>query len=229
MEVNVTFNSTQFVKLGVPQVNLYSVEQYVLPNLKLNTTYYKLIGGKQLQAFRVLAIALKCNKDNYVKCNSYLIQLPNQQPKWIENYITKSDIIFTDRSDFLEYMQGNTSLNINKSEFWFSAVNYIYTLKGYDLRSNQFYHSWGMNKNTQQPMLVSSIIEYFLILEDSVEIGLKHYLEYYFNTKEECLAHYLNNFIIDDFAEEVEEIKIKVLPNKPLKKKLQVIELELDF
>ena len=30
-------------------------------------------------------------------------------------------------------------------------------------------------------------------------------------------------------AEEVEEIRIKVLPNKPIKKKLQVIELELDF
>ena len=224
METNVTFNSQKFMELDIPQLNSSDISRNQLPDLKLNKTYYKLIGAKQLQAFRILAVALKSFGDN-----NYLIQLPNQSPQWILNYIKRNDVIFEQNTDFLEYMQGNTRLNINIADNWYSAVNYVCHLKEFDLCTKLFYHSWLMYKETQQPVLTNTLVDYFLILEDKVEICLKHNSKEHFSSKEECLSYYLNGFTIDDFAEEVEEIRIKVLPNKQIKKKLQVIELELDF
>lgn len=222
METILTFNPRAFEKLGIPQLNSSDISRHNLPDLKINRTYYKLIGAKQLQAFRILAIALE-----HCATNSYLIQLPNQSPQWIVNYIKPNDVIFEKNTDFLEYMQGNTSLNINNT--WYSAVNYACYLKEYNLRTKLFYHSWRMNKETQQPILTNTSVDYFLILEDKVEICLKHNSKESFSSKEECLSYYLNGFTIDDFAEEIEQIRIKIMPNKPIKKKLQVIELELDF
>ena len=223
MEINVTFNPQKFIELGIPQCDRTYLKQVKIPNLKVGKTYYKLMGAK-LQGFRILAITIESKLyDNDV---NYLIQTPNQNAIWKRNYLNKGDVIFENKDDLLPYLQGNANLNVNNTE-WCSAINYFNTLKEFHNEPfGEIYHSWYINDKTKCPCVGSTNIKYFLILDNSVEICLSHDTNKYFKTKEECLANYLNGFTIDDFAEDVQEISIKVLPNKGIKKTLHVIEVE---
>ena len=235
MKTNVTFNSQKFETLNVPQLNLTHIKHFKLPNLKLNTTYYKL-KENSLQAFRILAIALNSSMYGTYQLNrfvSYLVQLPNKEPIWVNNFITENSIVFENYDKYISYMQGDKNVNVTKSDNWYSSQNHIQELNNYDYRTDTIKSSWCINKNTKQPCAKDTKIKYFLLLENSLEICLKHEEEFYltkgetfFNTKEECIAYHLNGFTIDDFAEEVQEISIKVLPNKPTRKTIHVIEVE---
>ena len=222
MEINVTFNPQKFIELGIPQCERTYLKQVKIPNLKVGKTYYKLIEGA-LQGFRILAITIasKLYDDNV----HYLIQTPNQSATWKSNYVNKEDVIFENKDYLLPYLQGNANLNVNKDNEWCSVINYYNTLKEFHNEPfGEIYHSWYINNKTKRPCVTSTPIKHLLILEDSVEICLSHDTNKYFKTKEECLANYLNGFIIDDFAEE-QKISIKVLPNTQIKKVLQVIEI----
>lgn len=221
MNVNVTFNPQKFEKLNLPQVNHSYIRKFSIPNLTIGKTYYKLTDEKSLQAFRILAITLEMNGNCEYVC--YLIQTPNST-NWERNYFTNVDVIFEEKDDLFSYLQGNTYLNVNTK--WNSITDYFRELNDFrDEVFGEFYHSWYINSRTKCANVASTNVKYVLLLEDSIEVCLEHKKDYYFNTKEECLAHYLNGLVIDDFAEE-EEITIKVLPNKSSKKVLQVIEID---
>ena len=62
-------------------------------NLKFNKTYYKYENGK-LVAFRILAYAVVGHVSSTFMKLSFLVQLPNQQPKWIERFLTNDTKVF---------------------------------------------------------------------------------------------------------------------------------------
>lgn len=218
MKTNVTFNQTQFEKLNVPQFcSNYVNSNITLPNLELGKTYYKLTDEKKLQAFRIIAIAVK----TYGK--SYLIQEPNQPLQWIDSYIKNRDIIFDNHLDIIEYINGRNELNKNHHKEWVCLNRQIPTSLIY--RDGQFYHTWYINKYDKMPCVKPTIIKYILILKNNIEICLEQEKEC-FNTEQECIAHRLNGIVIDDFETDIKEITINILPNKAIKKILQVIEVQ---
>ena len=75
------------------------------------------------------------------------------------------------------------------------------------------------------PCVKPTIIKYILILKNNIEICLEQEKEC-FNTEQECIAHRLNGIVIDDFETDIKEITINILPNKAIKKILQVIEVQ---
>ena len=220
--VNVTFNQQSFYELGVPELDSWSVSDVMLPNLKLGKTYYKLT-RKNIEAFRLIAIAIKSNYAH--RELTYLVQTPNNELNWVnKDYINKTSVIFEDYKYYLNYLQGDVEYNVNKSDEWYSSKSLLLSAKSYNENTESFEHSWYIDSFSQAPKKTSTIIKYFLILENSVEICLRH-RDGNFNTKEECIAHQLNGFVIDDFEQEVQNITINIYPNKAVKKTLHVIEV----
>lgn len=217
METNVTFNQCQFEKLNVPQFSSSSVSYDIkIPNLELGKTYYKLT-EKNLQAFRIIAIAVKTYGGK-----SYLIQEPNQPLQWIDSYLNNRDIIFDNHLDIIDYINGRNELNKNNYEEWVSLKKQIPTSLIY--REGQFFHTWYIDKY-YNPHVKPTRVKYLLILKDSIEICLEQENEC-FNTEEECIANQLNGFVVNDFEQEVQNITINILPNKSVKKTLHVIEVQ---
>lgn len=220
--VNVTFNQQSFYELGVPELDTWSVSDVMLPNLKLEKTYYKLT-CKNIEAFRLIAMAIKSNYAH--KEITYLVQTPNNGLNWFnKDYINERSVIFEDYNHYLNYLQGDVEYNVNKSDEWYSCKSLLLNAKSYDTEKEYFKHSWYIDSFSQTPKKTSTIIKYFLILENSVEICLRQ-REGNFNTKEECIANQLNGFVVNDFEQEVQNITINILPNKAVKKTLHVIEV----
>lgn len=220
--VNVTFNQQSFYELGVPELDTWGVSDVMLPNLKLGKTYYKLT-RKNIEAFRLIAMAIKSNFAH--KEITYLVQTPNNELNWVnKDYINKTSVIFEDYNHYLNYLQGEVEYNVNKSDEWYSGKSLLLNAKSYDTEKECFEHSWYIDSFSQTPKKTSTIIKYFLILENSVEICLRQ-RDGNFNTKEECIANQLNGFVIDDFEQEIKKITINILPSKAVKKTLHVIEV----
>jgi hypothetical protein len=220
--VNVTFNQQSFDNIGVPVFESWGVVNVMLPNLKLGKTYYKLT-RKNIEAFRLIAMAIKSNYAH--KELTYLVQTPNNDLKWVnKDYITETSVIFEDYNHYLNYLQGDKTYNVNKSNEWYNSKSLLVNAKSYNEEREHFEHSWYIDSFSQAPKQTATIIKYFLILENSVEICLMQ-RDGNFNTKEECIAHQLNGFVIDDFEQEVQNITINILPNKAIKKTLHVIEV----
>ncbi len=221
--VNVTFKQDSFDKLGVPELEICSIPNVKLPNLKLGKTYYKLT-RKNIEAFRLIAMAIKSNYAH--KELTYLVQTPNNELNWVnKDYINENSVIFEDYKHYLNYLQGDVEYNVNKSDEWYDPKTLLLNAKGYNDKTEYFELSWYINKFSQAPQKCATIIKYFLILENSVEICLRQ-KDGCFNTKEECICHQLNGFVVNDFEQEVQNITINILPNKAIKKTLHVIEVQ---
>jgi hypothetical protein len=221
MKTNVTFKQESFYNLNVPELESYCISNIKLPNLKIGKTYYKL-NKKNIEAFRLLAISAKM-KSAYTIL-SFLVQTPNSDLTWVDNYLTETSVIFEDYKDYIKYLQGEKQYNVNKSDEWYNFKNLLLNSTGYNEKTEYFENSWYIDEKTQTPKTSTTIVKYFMILENSVEICLKQ-KDGHFNTKEECIANQLNGFIIDDFEQEVQNIRIKTLPNQSVKTILHVIEI----
>ena len=221
--VNVTFKQDSFDKLGVPELEICGIPNIKIPNLKLGKTYYKLT-RKNLEAFRLIAMAIK---SNYAHIElTYLVQTPNSNLNWVDkDYINGTSVIFENYKDYIKYLQGDVEYNVNKSDEWYNPKTLLLNAKSYNEKTEYFEHSWYINNFSQAPKKSSTIIKYFLILENSVEICLRQ-KDGYFNTKEECISHQLNGFVVNDFEQEVQNITINILPNKAVKKTLHIIEVQ---
>lgn len=220
--VNVTFKQESFDNLGVPELETCSIPNIKIPNLKLGKTYYKLT-RKNLEAFRLIAMAIK---RNYAHIElTYLVQTPNSNLNWVDkDYINEKSVIFENYKDYIKYLEGNVEYNVNKSDEWYNPKTLLLNAESYNEKREYFEHSWYIDSFSQAPKQTATIIKYFLILENSVEICLMQ-RDGNFNTKEECIANQLNGVVIDDFEQEVQNITINILPSKAVKKTLHVIEV----
>lgn len=217
--VNLTYSFTEFEKINAPTYNSRHIGLMEYPSfLQFNKTYYRFDIDK-LTAFRVLAIAFE--RSDYNDYCHYLVQLPNQKPTWIRSFITKSSIVFANKTDVFDYIGGNYNLNLNV-KLWFGAKTFFERFENFDHNYN-LYAEWVWIETKNLPIKQISKVKHVVITEDSVNISID-LPNNAFATREECVKNHLNGFIIEDFAEDPIEIEITILPNKPKIHTLRFIE-----
>jgi hypothetical protein len=221
MEVKFLSSESEFVRLGTPKFNSNHIGDLRFPShLKFNKTYYKLLSNK-LIAFRVLAISI----DDFEV--SYLIEMPKQEPRWIKNFIDKNSIILSNRDDYYPYIGGNKSVNVNRFEIsdWKRFTKLLYENGACDNYGN-ILRTWAVLKDSNQVTAIISTIKYIVLNEDGIYINLS--MHNGFRTKEECLRHKLDGFIIEDFDDDdtqIEvEIKVSIRPSKQIIRTIHIIE-----
>lgn len=224
MEVKFLTSESEFVKLGTPMFNNSHLGDLRFPkHLKFNKTYYKLLTNK-LVAFRILAISVGHDKYHFV---SYLIEMPKQEPRWIKEFIDNETIILSNRDDYYSYIEGNKSVNVNRREIsnWERFVKLLYD-NGACTNSGCILRTWAVLKDSNQVTAIISTIKYFVLNEDGIFINLS--MHDGFRSKEECLRHKLDGFIIEDFEDDetqIEvEIKVSIRPSKPIIRTIHIIE-----
>ena len=189
--------------------------------LNFEKTYYKRIGGN-LVGFRILAYALVDGQDEPYFL-SYLVQLPNQAPKWKNGFITPKSNIYTSVEEYvLSAGEQSTDLiwrditytnqvRFTKDLYYFNKA--FYTIKdGAVCISNE-----GANCSclfaTKNGWLVG-------VQKDSYSSGEKGI---YLN-KADAMQELLNNMGVVDFAEEPINIDITILPNKERTTRIMFVE-----
>lgn len=221
MEVKFLSSESEFVRLGTPKFNSNHIGDLRFPShLKFNKTYYKLLSNK-LIAFRVLAISI----DDFEV--SYLIEMPKQEPRWIKHFIDKNSIILSHRDNYYSYIEGNKSVNVNRIEIsdWKRFTKLLYENGACDNYGN-ILRTWAVLKDSNQVTAIISTIKYIVLNEDGIYINLS--MHNGFRTKEECLRHKLDGFIIEDFEDDdtqIEvEIKVSIRPSKQIIRTIHIIE-----
>lgn len=233
MKVNVTTNKQIFTKLNVPQFDTRlsncSIRSCSLPlHLSLNKTYYY-CEGKKMRAFRILAISFQISRTSNRSFGKryFLIQFPNEQPTWIQEFTTNK-CIFENTEDVFAHTMGQ-SVNINKYEIQ-NQVSIEDICKSVNSNTDYCFNSWGdletnwlWDESEQNAKAYSTNIQHILYVNDTIHICVeqKGYL-----TKEECIKNHFDGLVIEDFAVEPFEIKIQIQPNKKKIHTLRFIELE---
>jgi hypothetical protein len=185
-------------------------------HIELNKTYY-LYKDNSLRTFRILAISYKIKRGlNYSFAHdTYLVQFPNEEPRWIEKFLS-SACVFKNKNDIFEYAMGNDNLNINKynKNYWTTLEDLM--IKNTNLLVNSFGDletNWKWDSSSQKPRALSTEIRHILYVNDTFHICVEQdgYL-----TKEECYKNHFDGLTIEEFVEEPFElnINIKVLPNE---------------
>lgn len=228
MNTTITFTQdhSMFVDWAVPFCGKRSTFAFSLPiDLEYNKTYYKYDNDK-ITAFRILAWAVY---KNYVYSSlAYLVQLPNEEPKWINNFIQSNSIIFTSKEQYFDYLVDSR----NKHKFnWVSIYDVLdtkYKQTTYsgacELEFKNVLWYWSNDKGC--PLSTSVYVEYFFGTENGIFIGAQKYgcNTTYYMSKEECIKANVNGLVISDFAEEPIKVTINILPNQPKIHTLRFIE-----
>lgn len=225
-----TYSTTPFEKFNVPRFHRMSLPLLHIPlHIEFNKTYYMMMNDK-LQAFRIIGISIGQLSNKDAIC--YLIQKPNESMKWVANFITSNSVIFENKDDMFEFINGNTRINVNntnnlnwKEICYFLTNEYVEKL-GYKVRisKGQIYNDWYWDNSSQQPKASLTYISYLLITKGNVQIGLKNCDKHY-KSKEECIKAHFNDYYIDDFEDDPFTIEVEVLPNKARKYILQFEEV----
>lgn len=188
--------------------------------LRFNHTYY-IFKDEKLVAFRILAYAYKRKQYSHLVIDglSYLVQMPNEEPRWIDDFLTDKTRIFNSPEEFMKHQTGYdyaVELNWEKGQQVFPNLAYAAAigLKGKVWIWSETYNSPVANFNPE--------FNYFVVCAEGLFIGITKQ-EYYLSA-EECVKGKLNGLEIVDFAEEPVKITINVLPNAPRIHTLRFIE-----
>ena len=223
MKVTITKSLDFFQSLNAPKLSCvtYIRNEFKFPfGLQFNRTYYIHRKG-QLTAFRILAYAYKdmCPRASGVYGLTYLVQLPNQAPEWIDKFLDQNTRIFASVNDYIQHQGGR---DMSQELHWTCArpmyVEYSYAavigLKG---------KLWKWDYQFNQPNCNCSFyFDYFVVCEEGTFIGISE--PDYFLSAEECAMTHLNGMQIVDFADEPVKITINVLPNAPKVHTLRFVE-----
>ena len=218
MNTNLVQSLSVFDSINTPSCFYDSIGMsFQMPsNLKFNKTYYKYENGK-LVAFRILAYAVVGHVSSTFIGLSFLVQLPNQQPKWVERFLTNDTKVFDSKEMFIAY-QSNSKYCVNLD--WVGCSN-IYPQLAYaaviGLRGKVF------NWSDSQSCVVrtySPLFERFMVCEEGTFIYVpkarqcfNNTIEKYYLSAQDCVKDRLNGMKIVEFEEEPYSIKINVLPN----------------
>lgn len=229
--INITFTQSNeiFNKFNVPY-NRYCHQWFdnglKFPfNMEFEKTYYK-HNGNGLIAFRILAYTIDDSDCSNYKI-SYLVQLPNQAPKWESDFITMKTNVY---SSVEEYVMSGGSQFVNLGWADITATQQVSIWHGYEKRyffKGTFYtikngavcESGGHYCNrlfvTKNGWLVG--IAKRNLYDTSGENGV--YLH-----KADAMRVLLDNMEIVDFAEQPISIDITILPNTPKTTKLKFVD-----
>ena len=226
MKIELTHSAELFDKLQVPTCELeYIIDNFDFPrHLEFNRTYYKFDENK-LIAFRVLAYAVysRLTTSQHIGL-SFLIQFPNQQPRWINDYIGKYSKIFNSKEDFLNHqITGDKSVYLD----WSCSTYVFRQLKGFNSISFEgMVYAWSNSRNCPTNNFKPTFTR-FLVTQDTLFVQIKTYKSGYdktYFTKEECVKDKIDGLEIVEFAEEPIEMNITILPNTKVTHTLRFIE-----
>ena len=226
MKITITQSMDMFKSLYAPSCNctfINDTDSLRFPkDLIFNATYYRYFNNK-VTAFRILAYAIN------ISCKiSYLVQFPNKNPEWIEDFITRQTPIF----DCVEQYIAHQSNNNDKVHLTWWRAKSVFDELAYASVIGLRNKVWAWDDNIGSPYKVSNpFIDYFLVCKDGCFIRTRKTgpsnITYYLS-KEDCIREQLNGLVIDDFAEEPITLQINVLPNAPKIHTLKFIEEEIE-
>ena len=229
--VNITFtqSSEVFDKFNVPYTK-YCHKWFGLNidfpfKLEFEKTYYK-HNGNGLIAFRILAYTLNDSDCSYYKL-SYLVQLPNQAPKWEDNFISRKTNVYSSVEDYV--MSGGSQF-VDLGWASIMATQQVATWQGY---SDRFFFK-GTFYTIKNGAVCESKGHYcnrLFVSKNGWLIGIaKHNLNKYegengvYLHKADAMRVLLDNMIVEDFAEEPITIDITILPNTPKTTKIKFVD-----
>lgn len=176
-------------------------ELYIPCGFKYNKVYYTHNNKTNtLLAFKVLF----CLYSGFN--NIFVVQLPNGEIKYIENFL-KDKYIFETPNDFFLFIEGETEKGILCTYKPFSKLPF-YTI-AYSGEFN-IIQSWTWNLKSEV-VKTRTFIEYIMFNEDGLNFILNLRNDEY-KTKSECIKSKLNGMVIEDFN--TTEIKIDITITK---------------
>lgn len=196
-----------FEKCNVPSCHcdyILNVEHMFPTRLKFNTTYYRYAGGV-LTAFRIIAYAAQKMNDGQIKL-SYLVQLPNDEPKWILEFIKYNDVIFNSKEQFFAY-QTNPSCKV---ELEWECGHRAFPELAYAAVIGLRGKVWNWNNQaskacvTQDPQFIK-----FMVCSDGLFIYVPCHKTYYLS-QQECLMARLNGMEVVEFDEEPYNLEFNI-------------------
>ena len=208
MEIRITQSDAQFKKLGAPTCNV----NYIVNTggkfprkMTFNKTYY-IYRNNTLSAFRILAYA-------YIsQCYlSYLVQLPNEEPKWIEGFMSQETPIFDSKEQFYSYqMDKNNKVDLawESGKLVFPEIAYASVI---GLRGRVWCWSEAKGRACQYH---DPIIQGFLVSKEGVLIYTPRRTDTreYYLSEHECVKANLHYMQVVDFDEEPFEIELNEQP-----------------
>lgn len=229
MNIQLTQSTDIFKKYNVPTCSLTSISDVLkFPRrLCFGTTYYKYSNNK-LVAFRILAYAVYSPLTTYEKVGlSFLVQLPNSEPQWIEDFITERTTIFDSKESFLThqvYGNADTKLGWEIARSVFPELARAAVIGFYG-------RCWVWDNDTNKPInKFYPRFKHLFITDEGMfvyiptKVSCLTYSVNIFTSQEDCVKDKLNGMEIVEFSEEPMEINIKIYPNTPKVHTLRFIE-----
>lgn len=227
--VNISFtqNNEIFNKYNVPDFTYchqWFTETLQFPlALEFERTYYKRINGN-LVGFRVLGYSIDDTRTPYKL--SYLVQLPNQEPKWEKDFISPSINVYASVEDYI-MSSGSNVVNLG----W-ASITATQQTKSYHGYTDRFFFkgTFYTIKNGAVCIATDVNCSRLFVTKNGWLVGISR--KNYGNNgeqgvylhKEDAVRVLLNNMGIIDFAEQPISIDITILPNTPKITKLQFVD-----
>lgn len=233
MEIKLTQNKEFFNTYNTPKCQLtYITDSEILfpTELRFGKKYYKVGNCNKLVAFKVLAYAVYSRLTTHLKMGlSFLVQLPNSEPQWIEDFIGQKTTIFDSKEAFFEHqVSGHCSIDlewrIGRTAFSSLARAAVIGFYG---------KGWHWDTTTNKPRNdFYPRFEHMLVTKEGMVVYISDKTCGYDNvslSKTECVKNKLNGMVIEDFEEEDDEkedlvINIEITTSKPKVHTLHFIE-----
>lgn len=227
--IKFTQNDEVFKKLNVPQFThcqrWFSKEILFPFNLGFEKTYYK-HNGNGLTAFRILALTID-DKDCIKYKLSYLVQLPNQEPQWISNFIEKNTNVYASKEDYI-FSSGSKTIDLG----WGNIIQ-SYHVENWNNYNDRFFFKEKCYtiKNGAVCISEGQYCNRLLVTKNGWLVGIsKRSLNaiegekgIYLN-KSDAMKVLLDDMDIIDFEEQPINIDITILPNTPKYIKIRFVE-----
>lgn len=226
-----TQDLTAFKKIDVPMFE-YAVwwfsENYKIPeHIYFNTVYYKYDSNlKGLVAFRILAYSVYQKRDKNSCSLIFLVELPNQSPQWIKDFITPETMVYDSVESYVSSSGTNTT-ELGWRDMWRCLLmkrvhhdTFFFNKKFYSIKNGAVIESDGAYVRTM------------VFVEDGclVCISRKNLNDnkgegnIYF-TQADASRDLLDGLIVTDFADPATiDITIEVLPTAPKVMQIKIIE-----
>lgn len=226
MNIQLTKSFEPFDALNTPSCDISFVGDNIrFPRLlQFNRTYYKKIGNK-LTAFRILAYAIYSKLTTYEKvCLTYLVQLPNEDPQWEEDFIDQNTCVFNSKEDFMRHQI--TPCNIN-FDWQCGRIVFPTLARAAVIGFYGLCYSWSNSQNRPTNDFYPTFTR-FMVVQNTLFVHIRKNTcgrdGEVFLTKEECVASRLDGMEIVEFCDEPIDLNITILPNKKVTHTLHFVE-----
>lgn len=206
-----------FEDLNVPSCDLQKIQSGMRFPTKLQFEHiYYTYKNNKLIAFKVLAYCVYSHLTTYEKVGlSFLIQMPNERTKWIEDFLQCDTKVFDSVEAFMSHqVNGNGAISLGWDRACSALSEFTTTYVNSTLQYKTLEHKmWKWNNTAMYP--TNTFMPYFkrcLFYKDNIYVylPLKCLGADMFLSKEECIKSRLNGMEIVEFDEDKPTIKINI-------------------